>query len=168
MKRLFAAAVLMMLAGCGQQTARQTDQQAAQSMQSSDGACALLSQPAQLFGAEYASFSYDDIEGAEGSCEIRSADGLRAGELIHFTATNAQAKMAEIADQFDADTATALADVSGVGDAAKLATDLPGYQAQIVFRKGDDVVAMLARSGDPETTAADLARQLAAQVTANL
>ena len=59
------------------------------------------------------------------------------------------AQVAHLAENWDAMTETPLAPIAGLGDEAQIATNLPGYQTQIVFREGDKAVAVLAWSGDP-------------------
>jgi len=77
----------------------------------------------------------------------------------------AAAQMANVVKTWDAMSETPLAPVANVGDEAQIATDLPGYQTQIVFRKGDMLVTLLAWSGDPTMTGEALARRMAASAS---
>src|SRR5690242_3973599 len=106
-----------------------------------NAACALIGDGAQIFGASAQHFGYPGIDAFAGSCEFNSADGRRGAEIILYDAASLhgvtpQAQMQTITTAWDAQTETPLAVIANLGDAAQIATDLPGYQTQIAFRKG--------------------------------
>ena len=156
---LSGAAALMALAltGCGG---------ASPGAHGGADACAMIAKPASLFGPGAESAPGASLEAIAGSCSWRSADGRRGGDLIVFTAQSLggvtpAAQVAQLSHAWDAMTETPLAPIAGLGDEAQIATDLPGYQTQIVWRKGDKVAAVLAWSGDPAITGETLARHMA-------
>jgi hypothetical protein len=132
-----------------------------------NAACALVADAVATFGAS------PDINGYEGpapiaaSCAFASADGVRSGEVVLFTqaslgAVTAADHVATLTQTWDAATETPLQPVPELGAEAQLAADLPGYQTQIVFVKGADVIAVLGSSGDEAMTGERIARALAA------
>ena len=129
--------------------------------------------PADLFGANAEAQAIAPFDTMAGVCHFRAADGRRGGDLIVYTAqslhgSTAAAQFAHFTESWQGQTATPLAPVAGVGDEARIAINLPGYQTQIVLRKGDRVAAILAWSGDPGMTGEALARQMATGVAAKL
>ncbi|MBS0383964.1 MAG: hypothetical protein JSS00_01285 [Proteobacteria bacterium] len=138
-----------------------------------NAACALIGDGAQIFGAGAQHFGYPRLDTFAGSCEFNSADGKRGGEIILYTSESLhgvtpQAQMQTIAAAWSHQTQTPLAAVNGLGDAAQIAIDLPGYQTQIAFRKGGSLVLISARSGEASVTGEQLARNMAAAAAANL
>lgn len=136
-------------------------------------ACALISQPDTLFGAGAEHVVSAQVEGAAGSCQWRAANGARGGDLIVYTAqslhgTTPAAQFAHFTETWGGMSSTPLAPIAGLGDEAQIATGLPGYQAQVVMRKGDKVAALLAWSGDPAMTDEALARGMAQAAAAGL
>ena len=137
-----------------------------------NAACALIGDGARIFGASAQHFGYQGIDAFAGSCEFNSADGRRGGEIILYTpqslhGVTPEAQMQTITTAWDAQTETPLASVDGLGDAARIATDLPGYQTQIAFRKGGSLVLISARSGDDAMTGEQIARAMAQAAAAN-
>ncbi len=129
-------------------------------------ACALIADPSALFGAGAEAIDSPGYDAMAGVCQWQSADGRRGGDLIIYTAASlgavaAPAQLATLTESWDATTETPLEALEGIGDEAQLATELPGYQAQIAFRKGDIVVAIAARSGDPAINDVVLATRMA-------
>jgi hypothetical protein len=134
-------------------------------------ACALIAAPEALFGAGAVAAGDDGLGDMAGYCRFESADGARNGELILYTAASLGAvkpadRMAETVTKWDAMTQTPLAPIDDLGDAAQIATDLPGYQTQIVFTKADQLVLISAASGDTKMSGAALARAMAKAATA--
>lgn len=135
-------------------------------------ACAAIGEPSALFGADVQIAGYAGParpDGIGSTCEFMSADGRRGGDVILYTAASlgsvtAQAKFAEIVADWDADTETPLAPVNSLGDEAQIAVDLPGYQTHIAIRKGDTLILIAGRSGDPAVSGEQLARRMAAAV----
>jgi len=128
--------------------------------------CAMTAQPDALFGPHAEGVTGAKLDAFAGSCSWRSADGRRGGDVVLYTAqsmgsTTPAEQLHHLAQAWDATTETPLAPVAGLGDEAQIATDLPGYQTQIVWRKGDKVAAVLAWSGDPAITGEALARRMA-------
>jgi hypothetical protein len=164
MKKMRAFAFLsfaLTLAACGKAPAPGAAQSAA-----NNEACALVAAPESVFGAGVTTEGDRGLDDMAGYCRLQSADGARYGEIILYTAASLGAvkpadRMAETAAKWDAMTQTPLAPVEGLGDAAQIAADLPGYQAQIVFAKGDKLVLVSARSGDAKMAGEALARALA-------
>jgi len=136
-------------------------------------ACRALGDAAAIFGANANVQGYPGLDDMSGTCEFMSADGAHAGELILYTAQSlgaktAEARMGEITAQWDTQTETPLAAIDGLGDAAQIATDLPGYQTHIAFRKGGSLVLIAARSGDEHLTGEALARRMAQAAATNV
>ncbi|MCA8885526.1 MAG: hypothetical protein KDA35_02815, partial [Hyphomonadaceae bacterium] len=75
------------------------------------------------------------------------------------------AKTAEIIENWDAQTETPLAPVPELGEGAQIATDLVGYQTQILLRQGDRLILIMAGSGDSAITGEALARNMANAIT---
>lgn len=131
-----------------------------------NAACALIGDGARIFGAGAQHFGYQGIDAFAGSCEFNSTDGRRGGEIILYTpqslhGVTAEAQMQTVTTAWDAQTETPLAAIDGLGDAAQIATDLPGYQTQVAFRKGGSLVLISARSGDDAMTGEQIARAMA-------
>jgi len=57
--------------------------------------------------------------------------------------------------------------LAGVGDAAQIATGLPGDSTQALVRKGQNLFAIVANSGDPSLNSEELARRMATQAAAH-
>lgn len=167
--RFLAVALALALAACGQGSGqRDTGERAATA-----GSCPLIGDAAQLFGAGAEAVGDDNFDTMAGTCTLASADGRLGGDIVTYTqaslgAATLDQKFTEVSQAWDAMTETPLAPVEGLGEASTLATDLPGYQTQIMFRKGDTLVLISARSGDENTTGEQLARRMAAAVAANL
>jgi hypothetical protein len=135
-------------------------------------ACALVSAPDAVLGAGAVAAGDDGLDDMAGYSSFQSADGARAGEVILYTAASLgavtpAARMTEIVGKWDAMTETPLAPVEGLGDAAQVATGLPGGQTQIVFAKGDKLVLVSGRSGDAAMTSEALANALAKAAAAS-
>jgi hypothetical protein len=133
----------------------------------------MLGDASALFGAGVQTYGYGGIDAMAETCEFISADGARGADVITYTPASlgtvtAQAQMQTILTAWDADTATPLATLEGLGDEAQMATDLPGYQTQIAIRKGGTLVLIAARSGDNTMTSEALARRMASAVAATL
>lgn len=131
--------------------------------------CALIAAPEALFGADAEIIGGAGDDAMAGVCQWQSADGRRGGDAIVYTAhslgdVTLDARMAEIVAAWDGLTETPLAPVEGLGEAAQIAIDLPGYQTQIVFKKGDRLVLILGRSGDPALEGEALARAMASAI----
>ncbi|HVV33690.1 MAG TPA: hypothetical protein VHC73_10735 [Vitreimonas sp.] len=169
MQKLVAAALVLALAACGQAGPHRPSGSAGD-----NEVCQMLGDPTALFGANTSVAGYRGIEDMGPTCEFSSADGVRNGEIVTFTTASLkgatlQAKMQETLAKWDALTATPLTSVAGLGEGAQMATDLPGYQTQIAFIKGDTLVLIQARTGDADTArGADLARRMATTVAAAL
>ncbi len=168
MKRLLLAfACAAALAACGQGAQRPGGPGA------SDEACALIAQPEAIFGANVEQVGYGRLETMAASCQFQSADGTRSGEVVisnaaSLGAVTPEANLAETIEKWDAQTETALAPVEGVGEDARIATDLPGYQTQIVFRQGGAVVMVAGSSGDAAMSGEQIARRLAQAASQSL
>lgn len=159
----FTAALILaaMLAACGQGAQRDGGGASA-----SNEACTLLADTTPLFGASADVVGYAGLEGMAATCEFASADGARGGEIILYTtqslgAVTPDAQLAEVLEKWDSQTETALALVEALGESARIATDLPGYQTHIAFRKGDTLILVAARSGADAITGEELARRMA-------
>jgi hypothetical protein len=108
-----------------------------------------------------------------GTCQFASADGKRGGDVILYTPASlgqlsAEAQMQAVTTAWGAETETPLATIDGLGDAAEIATDLPGGQTQIAFRKGGSLVLIAGRSGDGAVSGEQLARSMATTAVAAL
>jgi hypothetical protein len=128
--------------------------------------CALIGDATALFGAGAQHFGYPGLDAMAGTCEFISADGKRSADIISYTpeslhGVTPEAQMQTITTDWDSQTETPLAAIDGLGDAAQVATDLPGYQTQLAFRKGGSLVLISARSGDDSITGEQLARNMA-------
>ena len=171
-KQSVALAVLALtLAACG--PSGNGEHRGGPSSDALNDACRALGDATAIFGADADVRGYAGLEDMASTCEFASADGAHAGEIILYTAQslgekNAETRMGEITQQWDAQTETPLAAIEGVGEAAQLAKDLPGYQVQIAFRKGGSLVLISARSGDARPTDEALARSMAQAAAANL
>ena len=168
MKRtILALTIAAALAACGQGGGP-----AAPEEMTVAGACALVTAPDAVFGAGPSATPANDLPGATGSCSFASADGLKSGDLIVYTTeslgtTTADAQIATLTGRWTENGVTPTA-IEGLGDSAQIAVGLPGDQAQIVFKKGDNLATVVATSGDPAVTSEQLARDVAAQVAAAL
>ncbi len=168
-----ATAWAAMLAACGQGGSLSGGAGPRSDNTDRNAACAALGDAHTVFGADALTAGYRGLEGMAATCEFESASGDRAGEIITYTAQSLgavtlDAKMAEVVRAWDAQTETPLASMPGVGDGGQIATDLPGYQTHIAFRKGGTLVLIAARSGDSNITGEALARQMAMAVNAAL
>lgn len=166
MKHRAVAALLLVLAACGQGGGGSP-------LRGEVDACALLGSPDVLFGAGAEALASDGERGMAGVCQLLSADGRRGGDIIVFTpaslgATAPAAFVAETAMKWDSFTDNAIEPVAGLGDEAQIATDMYGYQTQIVLRKGDRVALIAARSGDAALNGEALARRMAEAAAAAL
>ena len=135
--------------------------------------CELIGDATALFGAGAQHFGYPGLDAMSGTCEFISADGKRSADIITYTAESlhgvaAEAQMQTVTTAWDGQTETPLATIANLGDAAQIATDLPGYQTHIAFRKGGTLVLISARSGDDSVTGEQLARNMAAAAVANV
>lgn len=169
MKRiLLAFAYVAALSACGQGSSRSGAGAGA-----SNEACALVSNPAAIFGEGVEQVGYGGLENIAASCELQSADGARSGEVLIFTpaslgSVTAEANFAETVEKWDALTETPPAPVEGLGEDARIATDLPGYQTQIVFRQNGNVIAVMGSSGDSAVSGEQIARALAQSASQSL
>jgi hypothetical protein len=168
---ILAVSVAIMLAACG----RGGHPGAGARSDADNEVCRLLGDPTVLFGAGATSAGYRGIEQMAASCEFSSADGARAGEIVTFTAASLgpgatpAAKLQEITQKWATQTATPLAPVPELGDGARMATDLPGYQTQVAFVKNATLVLVQARTGDAATApGAALARSMARTAAASI
>lgn len=162
---VIALATLAALGGCGQGASRPAGGGSA-----NNEACLLLGNGGAQFGAGAVVTGYPGTDGMAATCEFASADGARGGDVITYTNESlgnvtTEAKMNEIVQAWDGQTETPIGDIAELGDGGKIATDLPGYQTHIAFRKGATLVLIAARSGDSSITGEALARQMAS--TAN-
>jgi hypothetical protein len=161
MKRpVFAAACLAALAACGQAGELRSGSGASQE------ACALIAAPQAIFGDGFEQSGYGRLRTMAASCEFQSADARRSGEVIIATPASlgrvtAEANMADIVAMWDGQTETPLAALDGLGEEARIASDLPGYQTQIVFRQNGNVVMVMGSSGDEAMSGEEIARRLA-------
>ena len=164
MKRTVVVVALLALAACGRSGAG--------GQSASGDACALIADASPLFGANADRVAFDPLLEITSSCHWQAADGRRGGDLLIFSTQNQNGAAARVlqnlSQAWDGWTETPLEHLSGVGDEAVLATDLPGYQTQIVVRKGDKLIALMAWSGDPAMDGATLARRMADTAAAAL
>jgi len=131
-------------------------------------ACRSLGDLSALFGANAVVVGYGKIAGGAvpASCEVVSADGTRAGEVVTIDGAT-PAQLQETLQKWDAQTETPLAPVEGLGEGAQMATDLPGYQTQIAFIKGTTLVLVQARTAElASAPSAELAKKMATTVAA--
>lgn len=168
MKRLLmTVACFAALAACGQGGQPRSGPGA------SSEACALIADPQAIFGEGAEQVGYGRLDTMAASCEFQSADAHRSGEVIISTPASlggatAEANMAATIERWDAQTETPLAPVEGLGEDARIATDLPGYQTQIVFRQNGNVVMVMGSSGDQAMSGEDIARRLAQAASQSL
>lgn len=164
----FALVLALSLAACGPGAQRPGGGDAAEA-----GACPLLGDASALFGAGADVVGGGRLDAIDATCTITSADGARSADFLTYTsaslgAVTLDARMAEVVQSWDAMTETPLAPVADLGDGAQMATDLPGYQTQIVFRKGDTLVLVNGRSADDAVSGEQLAHRMAAAIYANI
>jgi len=165
---MIVAVAALALASCGK-----AGERGAANASRDNPSCALIGDATALFGAGAQHFGYPGLDTMAGTCEFISADGKRSADIIAYTADSLhgvtpEAQMQTVTTAWDAQTETPLAAIDGVGDAAQIATDLPGYQTQIALRKGGTLVLISARSGDDGVTGEQLARNMAAAAVANV
>ena len=125
--------------------------------------CAMLGDVSALFGKD-ATLETDRGPGdIAGICRVQSADARRAGDLVFYEGgkVTAAERFEQATKKWDASTETPLAPVEGLADQSSIALDLPGYQTQIAFRKGERVVLIAGRSGDAAVTGEPIARGMA-------
>lgn len=161
-------ALALALAACGQGAQRSEGGGAAQA-----GACPLIGDASALFGEGADLVGGGRLDAIEATCTVLSADGRRGGDFLTYTSESLggvtiDARLAEVTASWDAMTETPLAPVAELGEGAVLATDLPGYQTQIAFRKGDTLVLVNASSGDEAVSGDVLARRMASAIQANI
>jgi hypothetical protein len=163
-----ALGLALALAACGQ---------GGQGGQNDGGAisdtCPLVADAAAVFGEGAQVTHGGPLDAIADSCDFLSADGARGGDVITFTAESLgaitlEAKLSEVLASWDAMTETPLAPIESLGPEARMATDLPGYQTQVAFRRGDTLVLISARSGDDAVSGQDLAIELAEAAAASL
>lgn len=130
-------------------------------------ACALLGDASAIFGKGAVAAPDDGLDDMVGVCRVQSADGRFTGDVVVYDGAKAADHYKAALAQWDGWTETPLATVDGVGDEAQIATDLPGYQTQIAFRKGERVVLIAGRSGDAKITGEDVARRMAKAAAAH-
>ena len=167
MRRMLLGALAALLVACGQGSGPSSQRAA------SNEACALIEDAAAIFGANADVVANEGDAPIAADCQFTSADGTRYGEVVLFNAQSLgavtpQAQVATLATGWDGATETPLAAVEGLGEEAQRATDLPGGQTQIAFRKGANVVAVLGSSGDAQMSGDQIARALAAAAAAKL
>jgi hypothetical protein len=146
--------------------------QAADDSAANNAACALIADAEATFGEGAAITGYDGPAPIAASCEFASADGVRSGEVVLFTqetlgAVTPADQIATLLQSWDDATETALQPVPELGAEAQLATDLPGYQTQIAFVKGQTVIAAMGSSGDNAMSGERIARALAMAAAAD-
>jgi hypothetical protein len=166
----FSASVLLALAACGPSGAGHGTSGGSAA---DNAACALLGDGQAMFGPGAQHFGYAGIDTMAGTCEFTSADGKRGGDVILYTAQSLggvtpSAQMQTILTAWAGANSGPLNSIDGLGDEAKAAANLPGYQTQIAFRKGGDLVLIAGRSGDDAMTGEQLARRMAAAAAASL
>jgi hypothetical protein len=130
-------------------------------------ACALLGDAGAIFGKGAVAEPDDGLDDMAGLCRAQSADGKLTGDVIVYDGAKAADHYKEELARWDGFTETPLAPVEGLGDEAQIALDLPGYQTQIAFRKGERVVLIAGRSGDAKITGEDIARKMAKAAAAH-
>ena len=165
MKRPAIAALFLALAACGQGGGA--------SAPGEIDACALLGSPDALFGAGAEALVSAGERDMAGVCQLLSADGRRSGDIIVYTADSLgsvepAAYLEQTAEKWDGFTDGTIEPIADLGDEARIATDMSGYQTQIVLRKGDRVALIAARSGDPALDGEALARRMAQAAVAAL
>lgn len=159
-----AALFALVLTACGQPAAPKAGDVAARHAD----ACALVSDPAALFGKDATSSGDDGFDDMAGRCSFTSADGRRGGDLLLYNAASLggvapEKKLADTVAFWSKATFTPPAPIEKLGDEAQVVTDLPGQQVQLALRKGGFVILISARSGEPKLSADQLARAIAAQ-----
>lgn len=167
MRKAYAAALLITLAACGPGSQGSAGGRGAGA---SAAACQSIGDPAALFGANAVVTGYASSSGGAvpESCEITSADGAKAGEVVTIAGATA-AQMQEITQKWATQTTTPLAAVDGLGEGAQMATDLPGYQTQIAFFKNNTIVLIQARTAELASgPSASLAKRMATTVAASM
>lgn len=134
-------------------------------------ACPLLADASAVFGEGSQTVHGGPLDAMADTCSFASADGARGGDIVTYTVESLggatlDARLSEVLANWDAMTETPLAAAEGLGDGARLATDLPGYQTQIAFMHNNALVLVAARSGDESITGQELALKLARAVAA--
>ena len=165
---MIVAVAALALASCGK-----AGERGAANASRDNPSCALIGDATALFGAGAQHFGYHGLDTMAGTCEFISADGKRSADIITYTpeslhGVTPETQMQTVTTAWDSQTETPLAAIDGLGDAAQVATDLPGYQTQITFRKGGTLVLISARSGDDAITGEQLARNMAAAAATTL
>jgi hypothetical protein len=130
-------------------------------------ACVLLGDASAIFGKGAVAEPDDGLDDMAGVCRVHSADGRFTGDVVVYDGGKAADRYKEALSKWDGFTETPLAPVAGLGDEAQIAVDLPGYQTQIAFRKGERVVLIAGRSGDAKVTGEDVARKMAKATAAH-
>ena len=148
------------LAACGQGGGSRSESAA------SNEACALITDAAAIFGENPQMVATRGDAPIAADCQFTSADGSRSGDVMVFNAasmgaTNPADQFATLTQAWDGATETPHAPIENLSDEAQMAIDLPGYQTQIVFRQGGNVVAVLGSSGDAQMSGEQIARALA-------
>lgn len=159
------AALALSLAACG------PGGQRADGGAGGSGSCPLLADASAVFGEGAQAEHGGPLDAMADTCSFASADGARGGDVVTYTAESLgnmtpDARMSEVLASWDAMTETPLAPTEGLGDGARMATDLPGYQTQIAFMHNGALVLVSARSGDATITGEQLASNLAQAVAA--
>ena len=131
----------------------------------SNPACMLIADAVPIFGENADIVGYEGPPPIAASCAFASADGTRSGDVVLFSTAPAE-QLATLVEAWDGATETPLEPVAELGEGAQLAKDLPGYQTQIVFVKGDTVIAVMGSSGDATMNGEQIARALAAAANA--
>lgn len=170
MRKTLALLAMTALAACGQGGGGV----AHDAPVASNEACDLIEDASAIFGADVQIVAVEGDAPIAAVCQFTSADGARSGEVDFFSpqslgATTAEAQLTTLKEGWDAATETPLASVENfAADESVIATGLPGYQTQIAFRAGANVIAIQGSSGDAAMNGEQVARALAAAALAKL
>jgi hypothetical protein len=144
-------------------------------MAASAKGCALLADPAPIFGKGALVEERAPLEDMAGACRWESKDGALIGEMIAFTPESlakgrfktGQARYDDRLAAWKNMTFEASAPLA-LGDQAQTWTGFDGGQAQVIVRKGGAVLIVSGNSINPKITSRALAEKLAAALTGGL
>lgn len=139
--------------------------------------CNEIADDAAVFGRDMAGEWQEPMGAMVSDCRWSSEDGVMLGEAVFYTEESLRADadnptpadlIKNMKAKWDDWTETEPRALAGIGDEAVMYKDMPGYQAQVVLRKGDVVALVLASSGDARLASAELAERLAGAVAGKI
>lgn len=165
---LTALAGVLLLAACGQHGA---------AVSRGVDVCALIDQPQTVFAHAVTATPIASLDGEGGGCDWASSDGVVTAQAIVYTPTTLPrggdapttlpAAMDALVERLRGMSQSMPGAVEGL-EGAVLFRDMPGAQIEIVARKGENVIVLMARTDDAALASETLAQRLATALAGKL